>query len=234
MGEGRNDKIATPMKKAQAAIDEAAEIQKWTASDVNWLDEFVTLSTKAPGAQDFKLTNFTTPTDAFKRTTKIHLDAVARNVGVEEQVTKVLRDSSHHPTSAGSQDNEGDDKYPVGFKLDILIDPNQTAQSGAQAAQVVNGKGAVQKAGAKSETAVANADEKSANSAAPIATPAGEKSTDAKSDGEKPADSKASPAKSADAKAPDSQPAKDATQTAPVPDAKKPSDAKQPAESPTT
>ncbi len=53
MGTDKNDKTATPVKKAWASIDEANEIQKWLAGDINWLDELAALSAKAPSAQMF-------------------------------------------------------------------------------------------------------------------------------------------------------------------------------------
>jgi Tfp pilus assembly PilM family ATPase len=152
MGEGRNDKTATPVKKALASSDQAAEIQKWLAGDINWLDELAALSTKAPSAQDVMLTNFTTPNDPFKHTSKMHLDAVARTSDVPDQLNRALRDDAHQVTPNSFQESN-EQKYPWGFKLDVQIDPTkylvtaapQPAKSGAKSGS------AAQPAGAKAD-----------------------------------------------------------------------------------
>jgi hypothetical protein len=148
MGEGKNDKTATPVKKALASSDQAAEIQKWLAGDINWLDELADLSTKAPPAQDIMFTNFTTPNDPFRHTSKMHLDAVARTSDIVDQLNRALRDDNHQVTPNGVQ--QGNEKqYPWEFKLDVQIDPSKNlvtatpgAKSGAKSGAPIQPTGA--------------------------------------------------------------------------------------------
>ena len=181
MGENARDKTATPVKRALASIDQAAKIQKWLSTDVDWLDELATLSTKAPRAQDLKLTGVTTPHDQMGHT-KMHLDAVADASDVPEKLGRVLRDEAHQVIPGNTHQTEDQrEKYHWTFSLDMQIDP---AKQSAATTQAKGGRKSELGAGAKS----GKADEKAAAEKSPEENqkPAPEKPVTDKPAAEKP------------------------------------------------
>jgi Tfp pilus assembly PilM family ATPase len=115
-------------KIADENLKKAAEVEKWLGGDVNWLDEIARLAAKAPPAKDLMLTLLSTPNDYLKNTSNMHLEGLARNTSVVEQLPQSLRDDQHEVTPRSAvQDDRGRKDYPWQVKTDIRINPVKSA-----------------------------------------------------------------------------------------------------------
>jgi hypothetical protein len=115
-------------KLADDNLKKAAEVEKWLGADVNWLDEMARLAAKVPPAQDLMLTLVSTPSDYLKNTANLHVEGLARNTSIVEQLPQSLRDDQHEVTPRSAvQDDRGHKDYPWQVKTDIRINPAKTS-----------------------------------------------------------------------------------------------------------
>jgi Tfp pilus assembly PilM family ATPase len=123
MGVNIKDKTETPVKKAMLKSDQAAEIERFTGTEVVWLDELAAIALKAPPAEKMMITNLTTPPDAARRTSRMHLDVAAATPEVVKTLTDTLRDKGHQVTPGNAGELENGKRYPWAVKVDLQIDP---------------------------------------------------------------------------------------------------------------
>jgi hypothetical protein len=113
-----------PAKIADDNLKKAGDIEKWLGGDVNWLDEIARLAGKVPPAKDLMLTLLSTPNDYLKNTSNMHLEGMARNTNIVEELPQSLRDDQHEVTPRSAvQDDRQHKEYPWQVKTDIRINP---------------------------------------------------------------------------------------------------------------
>jgi Tfp pilus assembly PilM family ATPase len=152
MGEGLKDRTDTPVKKAMGKTAQAAETEKFLTSEVVWLDELAALAVKAPPAKDVMITHLTTPTDALRRMSKMHLDVAVTSTEVAERLQAALRDKGHQVALGPSEQLESAKHYPWSIKVDLQIDPSKNDLATALAEKGID----VKAGSAKSENTKSN------------------------------------------------------------------------------
>jgi hypothetical protein len=138
-----NDQVAEqkrPLKEASELVDKAADIDKWFAGEVSWLDQFAFLAEKSPSAEHIMFTRLNTPTDFIKHTSSIHFEGIAKESDVGSRLQKDLSDTKHVATiktvTGGETDNNRatpvQKHYPYVIKADVGLKSPPPEKPGAK------------------------------------------------------------------------------------------------------
>ena len=126
-----------------ATIDRADSIDKWLATDVNWLDELDRLSSqwrpepldakKFPMADDAVVTQLTAyrPPGNQSQGGRVLVQAVARNQSAVATLEKRLRDAEHHVATGGGKQDSTVPGYGWSFGLLMDVAPSDSAPGAA-------------------------------------------------------------------------------------------------------
>jgi Tfp pilus assembly PilM family ATPase len=125
--DGYEDQLKTleaDLAAMQKILDKVQEIDKWTATDICWLDELEQLSKKFPQARDAMLTTlYFGPGKSYMGKTvtggAITLEGLARSQTTVTSMERDLIDSTHKITKNGDSNNTTVSPYTVEFK-DLL------------------------------------------------------------------------------------------------------------------
>jgi len=111
-------------RRAEQTRKSAAEIEKWTASDIVWLDELARLSTRFPPAREARLRELTCA--ASGRGGQMELDGLARSAEVISRLREELEDENHRvvPKGSGSTEEAGD--YDWQFAASIFVEAEES------------------------------------------------------------------------------------------------------------
>jgi Tfp pilus assembly PilM family ATPase len=125
------------------SLADAASIQRWLATDVNWLDEFDRLSNKwrpqpleskeYPVADDAVVTQLTAfrPPGNDSRGGRLAVQAVARNSQVQAILEARLRDKTHQVEAVGGKADSSIPGYLWSFPLTVDVVPAEGDEEAA-------------------------------------------------------------------------------------------------------
>jgi len=107
-------------KQAERTRKSVAEIEKWTASDIVWLDELAHLSRRFPAAREARLRELTCA--ASGRNGTMELDGLAGSAEVISALREELQDQKHSlvPKGSGSTEEGGD--YTWQFAATLFVE----------------------------------------------------------------------------------------------------------------
>lgn len=120
------------VQQAEKLKNKVAEIDRWVAGDVTWLDELSRLSTHLPSADKVRLRQMQfdaaeaqqmgpQPRGPERRRGRMRLEGYAREHGAISAMQRALRDENHHVFSDGGSEDSGDPDYPWRFDADIEV-----------------------------------------------------------------------------------------------------------------
>ena len=110
-----------PADRASKIDQMAAEVGKWTATDVIWLDELHGLSREFPPAQDAMLTQLTAESTAI-RGSRIELQGLVRSAGALDELEQRLRTGTHRVEGEGRTLDSSKKGYTYRFKSTVLLE----------------------------------------------------------------------------------------------------------------
>lgn len=105
--------------EARQMSQSTAEIEKWLAGDVLWLDELERLSRRLPGAQDVMVTQLRLASAPGGGT--IQLDGLVRQAAIVDQLEQQLRDESHGVEGRGRQQSPKTGAYGWQFRSTVTV-----------------------------------------------------------------------------------------------------------------
>jgi hypothetical protein len=106
--------------KAADVQEKTAQIEKWTVSDLCWLDELEVLSRKFPPAADAMVTKLNiNPTLTGG---ELSLDGLAKSAATIKDIEQALSDPTRHVEGKGSREDEKVKPYSRGFSGSLIID----------------------------------------------------------------------------------------------------------------
>ena len=121
----------------QKTLDQTTSIERWLATDVNWLDELDRLSNQwrpesldsktYPAAEDAVVTDLTLGRGVAKEGGLISIQAVARNPQVVATLEKRLRDEAHQVDTIGGKTDSSVPGYGWSFPLTMDVVPADEA-----------------------------------------------------------------------------------------------------------
>jgi hypothetical protein len=121
----------------QETLDQTTSIERWLATDVNWLDELDRLSNQwrpepldsktYPAAEDAVVTDLTLGRGAAKEGGLIKIQALARNQRVVGTLEKRLRDESHQVAPISVKTDSSMPGYGWSFPLTMEVMPADEA-----------------------------------------------------------------------------------------------------------
>jgi len=121
-------KLRAECKELEPAVEEAnklhgeiEEIEKFVASDINWLDELCELSEDLPPAEEMIVDRWTFTARA-RGGGQIILEGGVRDHSVIQSIETKLRDP-RHDVHGGTQFDRRQQDYPTGFKTAIDVSP---------------------------------------------------------------------------------------------------------------
>ncbi|HYW81322.1 MAG TPA: hypothetical protein VE890_17190, partial [Thermoguttaceae bacterium] len=113
------------VERANTANKAAAEIEKWTATDIDWLDQLRHLSDDFPNADQAMLTKLVL-TRGTTEGGKLVLDGLARDADAITEVERRLRaDASRDVEGTGSSQDETNKDYSWRFSSTITVGPEK-------------------------------------------------------------------------------------------------------------
>jgi len=124
--------------KKQAA--QVRELDVWSASAVNWLDELAELSRRAPPAEDFRIAIWLVNVGS-NPGGSLQLDGYARSPEVPLDIGRKVTDARHHVRSSSSKEDESDPRYGYLFRQMIVVDPKADGDAPAPAIPAKGTKG---------------------------------------------------------------------------------------------
>jgi Tfp pilus assembly PilM family ATPase len=133
---GKGTNLDREIEKGKKVQREVAEIEKWMAGDVVWLDMLYRISTKAPKAQDAMLTGLTATTN--NQGAVLKLEGAVRTHEQFKNLEKQLRAEKVHIAPGEVDQDVKSTKYPLTFKSDVLITP-QMAKASREVAKAQRG-----------------------------------------------------------------------------------------------
>ncbi|MGD0517067.1 MAG: hypothetical protein ABSA26_05980 [Thermoguttaceae bacterium] len=114
--------LDTELKEANKVQDMVKEIDKWTATDVWWLDELEQLCRKFPPANDAMLTKLSFGPGKLSRGGLIALEGLAKSQASITSMEQRLIDPTHQVTNNGNSENsKSNTQYSIEFKEDLSI-----------------------------------------------------------------------------------------------------------------
>ena len=111
---------------AEAMVESVAEIEAWTNSDVNWLDEFRELSQRFPNRRDavlLRLTMQRAPDGGV-----MVLQGLVRAPGIVGRMEESLRDDHHKVSSDNLQEKALDGAYAWQFDTEVTVAKRDKSQ----------------------------------------------------------------------------------------------------------
>jgi hypothetical protein len=133
---GKSTNLDRDIDQGKKVQREVAEIEKWMAGDVVWLDMLYRISTKAPKAQDAMLTGLTATTN--NQGAVLKLEGAVRTHEQFKNLEKQLRAEKVHIAPGEVDQDVKSTKYPLTFKSDVLITP-QMAKASRELAKAQRG-----------------------------------------------------------------------------------------------
>ena len=107
------------VKRGQDLDKKIGEIDKWSATDVTWIDELATLSEKLPPAEQLLL--YQLRASAKVGGGEWQLDGVVKDVATLKNIEGNMNDPRHDVEHKSSQQRVGETKYPWQFKSSVLV-----------------------------------------------------------------------------------------------------------------
>lgn len=120
---GQNAKLDLALKRAERIAKASAEIEKWTATDVVWLDELRRLAERLPPAQEVMLTQVTA--GASRTGGEIKIDGLAQSAATIDRLEQGLRDASHRVEGEHRGEDASRDDYPWQFSSSLFVPPEE-------------------------------------------------------------------------------------------------------------
>jgi Tfp pilus assembly PilM family ATPase/Tfp pilus assembly protein PilN len=119
--EAKSKSMDPVVKEAEALEKQAAEIRKWTVSDIAWLDEMRELAQELPASKDVVLTGLRF--SAHPEGGMITMDVRGRESSVIAAMEKNLRDKHHVVEGRGRSQDGQNRKYSWSWKTSVQVAP---------------------------------------------------------------------------------------------------------------
>jgi len=121
----RESKSLDKQVAAAAKVEQAVrEIEKWTGTEVVWLDELRRLCEKLPSAEDVMLTKLILSLSSHGG--EIQIDGLARTYAAIDEIEKSLHeDKSHHVTPGGTSQDDSTKPYARRFSVSVSVIPGK-------------------------------------------------------------------------------------------------------------
>jgi len=111
-------------EKTRSAQKAVAEIERWAAGDVVWLDQLAELSSKALPAREAMLTEMTlnsVPAGGGK----ISFKGLAKDASTIDAIEQRMRDANHAVESGGSSEDNSQRHYSWWFSTQVTVEPEE-------------------------------------------------------------------------------------------------------------
>jgi Tfp pilus assembly PilM family ATPase len=122
--EGELQQLDVAVKKAEKAAGTVGEIEKWTATDVVWLDELCRLADKLPPAREAMLTELVAGPNE-RGGGEIRIEGLAQSATTIDQLEQRLRDKTHRVEGHGRAEDKSQKFYSWRFSSSLLVPPEE-------------------------------------------------------------------------------------------------------------
>jgi Tfp pilus assembly PilM family ATPase len=117
----KKKQLEISQKEAEVVQNIVKEIDKWTATDICWLDEIKELSRKFPPANDAMLVKLTLGQGPSAKGGLMTMEGLAKSQENIAKIEQELSDALHQPANKGNNDDKATNPYTVRFNETLTI-----------------------------------------------------------------------------------------------------------------